>query len=380
MHKKKVHDLVTKMKIWISGEKMEKIEKIKRIDGLDLMKTIAIMMVLMLHTSLWDTDFINNPSRGRVIQYAFRMISEGVPMFVFVNGFLLFRKNTLDLKKHYYKIMKLIFLTLIWGLILTLIGLKTRAPQEDITVEKVVHYILTIQVGTPYTGFLWFLQNLAGLYLVFPMLKVVYDNAFGLFEKLFVIAMTFTVGVNVLQVVGEFIVNQKALDVFNELLFFINRYNPIGNNWYIFYFMLGAIAMHYFEKISEHRALLIGGGFAAWGVNVAISLYLSKKTNIVYDGALFYRTIFFMFILAILAITMTYQNNKRIMGKIIASIGKNTMGIYLLHTAVINLIIFYWWPITFIGRMFVYMMVFTISWFASIVLKKVPIIHYLFEL
>ena len=61
----------------------------KRMDNLDLMKTLGILMVLSLHVPLWDVDFIATPTVSRAVQYALRLVSEGVPVFVAVNGFLL---------------------------------------------------------------------------------------------------------------------------------------------------------------------------------------------------------------------------------------------------------------------------------------------------
>ena len=50
----------------------------KRIDGLDIMKAFAIMMVITLHIPLWHMDFITYPSGFVSLQYAMRLIAEGV--------------------------------------------------------------------------------------------------------------------------------------------------------------------------------------------------------------------------------------------------------------------------------------------------------------
>lgn len=53
----------------------------KRIDGLDVLKALGICMVLSLHVPLWDPDFITNPNIVHILQYAARIVSEGVPIF-----------------------------------------------------------------------------------------------------------------------------------------------------------------------------------------------------------------------------------------------------------------------------------------------------------
>ena len=87
----------------------------KRIDNLDLMKAMGILMVISLHVPLWDPDFMLSYDMSHVMQYLFRLISEGVPVFVTVNGFLLLKKNYLDIRKHIQKMLRMFGLLLLWG-------------------------------------------------------------------------------------------------------------------------------------------------------------------------------------------------------------------------------------------------------------------------
>lgn len=74
----------------------------KRYDNIDLLKFIAIFMVITLHVPLYFTDFINAKQFPNIIQYSFRLVSEGVYIFIFVNGFLLINKP-FNLNKHIKK-------------------------------------------------------------------------------------------------------------------------------------------------------------------------------------------------------------------------------------------------------------------------------------
>ena len=75
-------------------------EQTKRMDNLDLMKALGILMVITLHVPLWKPEFMETYSAGRLLQYAFRIISEGVPVFVTINGLLLLKKKNMNLKAH----------------------------------------------------------------------------------------------------------------------------------------------------------------------------------------------------------------------------------------------------------------------------------------
>ena len=50
-------------------------------DGLDVLKALGICMVLSLHVPLCDPDFITSPNIVHILQYAARIVSEGVPIF-----------------------------------------------------------------------------------------------------------------------------------------------------------------------------------------------------------------------------------------------------------------------------------------------------------
>ncbi len=72
-------------------------------------------MVISLHVPLWEPDFMSSYDASHVIQYFFRLISEGVPVFVSVNGFLLLKKNSLDIQKHLKKMCRILALLVLWG-------------------------------------------------------------------------------------------------------------------------------------------------------------------------------------------------------------------------------------------------------------------------
>lgn len=78
-------------------------EQTKRMDNLDLMKALGILMVITIHVPLRKPEFMETDSVGRLVQYAFRIISEGVPIFVTINGLLLLKKKNMCLKTHVEK-------------------------------------------------------------------------------------------------------------------------------------------------------------------------------------------------------------------------------------------------------------------------------------
>ena len=80
----------------------------KRYANIDLLKTIAIIMVIALHSQLFITDFIKDNKISTYIQYFIRILCEGVAIFILVNGFLLINKKQFDFKKHLLKTLKIL--------------------------------------------------------------------------------------------------------------------------------------------------------------------------------------------------------------------------------------------------------------------------------
>ena len=58
---------------------------------------------------------------------------------------------------------------MLWGILLVCVGCITSG--EKITANGVFQYIILTVVGSKYTGVLWFLQNLLGVYCKTPYLS-----------------------------------------------------------------------------------------------------------------------------------------------------------------------------------------------------------------
>ena len=95
-----------------------KIEK-ERIQWIDLMESIAIYFVLFYHDKIYSIDILSSQATFQmyILYYVQTILATCVPLFLFVNGFLMFKKD-FNLKKHLFKLIKLIILAYIWGVLL----------------------------------------------------------------------------------------------------------------------------------------------------------------------------------------------------------------------------------------------------------------------
>ena len=353
----------------------------KRLDNLDLIKAIGILMVLTLHVPLWNVDFIETPSLSRIIQYAFRLISEGVPIFVMVNGFLLFMKRSFDLKRHMLKTIRMFVLLLIWCVILTVLGMAIDQDPEPITVASIANYLMATQVGSRYTGVLWFLQSLIALYLVYPVLKAVYDGYPKLFDYMFIVTAVFTVGMNTFDLLRDALSLKMDVTPLANALLFVRRSDPTGNGWYVYYFLLGGMLFKYKAAVVKKRWLWATLGLLSWIGAFFFGYALSIRLGFVYNQAFNYSSIFMtFFIIGLFAFSGPYQCRGTIVQRFIASVGQNTFGIYLCHFIFIFAAYRFYTLDTGGRRFLAFIIIFILSHVSSYLARKVPVLKELFIL
>ena len=348
----------------------------KRLDNLDLIKAIGIVMVLSLHVPLWKYDFITIPKWTHVLQYIGRLSAEGVPIFVFVNGFLLLGKKTFDLKKHLRKMGHLFFLFILWSIILITVGqLSTGQSKEAFSLNAYFLYILNTKVGSPYTGVLWFLQNLLGVYLIFPAIKRVYDTDWRIYSYIFAVVAFFSVGKTVITLVLGLLQRFAHMPNVEEIVFFIGRFNSIANGDYVYYFMLGGIVAKYSQEIKQKRVVLSMIGLLSWIVSIVFAYKMSIIDQVVYNPAFNYNSVFMTFILiGLFSFTLPYMNQGKPHQKLLSSLGSNTMGMYLTHYIFIYIVNRYLPGVNGSIRFLRFLIVLICSYLLTLVMGKLPIL------
>lgn len=362
---------------------MEDKTNIKRYAYIDLIKTIAIIMVIILHSGLLKTDFIMLKSAKSAVQFAIRIILEGVPLFVMVNGFLLLHKDKFELKKHLKKVLKIFILLILWSIIYIVI--KTILMKEQLSIGLVWKNVLTTDINNKYTGILWFLQNLIMLYLIYPILKYLYDNNKKLYNYLFVIIIISTVGINFVNMLIDIIIKISNFEQLRLLTSYIKKFNILSNNQFLMFFMFGGYLYEKKDRFTENNKKIKYTiiGLISWMLSFIYAYIMSKINNKTYSNSFNYDSIFMIFImLGIFAITNFYIDKGRFYNKMITSISKNSLGIYLIHNIIINIINVHFKILntTFILRVTKIAFVLIISWLITLLLNKIPKIKELVKL
>lgn len=348
----------------------------KRYDNIDLLKFIAIFMVITLHVPLYFTDFIKTQNIENFIQFSFRLISEGVLIFIFVNGFLIINKP-FDLKKHIKKVIKVFFIMIFWGIINVIIFSLIR--NETLSINKIIKETLNLKFTHLYSGHLWFLQNLISLYIFFPIIKIVHDSNKKVYNYLAITMIFFSVGINFLNSICQLICKLSNIENLSAMILNnFNKINPYINNMFLCYFIIGGIV---FEKknIFENKknvfyAVMLG--LISWIIAIAFGYTMSKLNNKTYTENFNYNQIYLIItIIGLYALSTLYINkNNNLLNRFITSVGKNTMGIYLIHCIILEILKKYIniWNASFFQRLVISFDVLIISWLISIMIMKIP--------
>jgi surface polysaccharide O-acyltransferase-like enzyme len=359
----------------------------KRIDYIDLLKGVAIYLVIIYHFNSIPIDFIGGESRWCYFNYFIKSIfSTCVPIFFFVNGMLLLNKETIDIRKHLFKIIKIILLTVIWGGI-TLITLSfiRREMLSPLTILKGIWLF-----KYDWNGYLWFLAALVVIYIFYPLLYISYKTNRPIFYFFFISVMLFTFG-NTL--VGNFgTVVSFFINKFMHSNFQVNYgsgFNPFHGikGYSIGYFMLGGIMYNYRSILNTQKYKFIAiisiiiSMFLLFLYGVIVSLRANAMWDIVWNG---YDTIFTLInVVAIFIISMQYKSQGQI-GQLINLIGQNSLGIYFVHIIIGNLLKPLYAQIE-LSAMLVLNIIYALvilfcSLFLVIGLKRIPIVKYLFSI
>lgn len=354
----------------------------KRYANIDLLKTIAIVMVIALHSKLFHTDFITSGKISTYIQYAIRILCEGVAIFVFVNGFLLIGKKDFDLRKHLKKTLKILGVLIVWSFILTIV--VKLIYKEPIQIIQVIKNIFTTEINNKYTGVLWFLQNLIALYLIYPVLKTIYDKDRKIYMYLFIVLLVNTIAVNLLGHISIMINTKYKSNVIDIVLSYISKFQILTNRNFLIFFMLGGLVAEYKEKFedSKVRKISVIAGFIMWCISILYAIIVSKLQNKTYaDNFVYESATMLVCLIMFYAITYKYESKDRIIDKLINAIGRNSLGIYLIHIIIIRAIDQYIViPQSILFRIIKVIVVLFISLGVTLIIKKIPKVNKLIEL
>lgn len=299
---------------------------------LDVLRILAAFSVVMLHSAaqFWyaldvrSTEWLIANSYDAVFRF-------GVPVFVMISGALFLNPQyTVDIK-HLYKhnILRLVIIYIVWS---TIYGLFDCFWLEDIHTLGLKDILREIIEGRYH---LWFLPMLVGIYILLPILKRWLECAPQKHVQYFLVLFL------VLKVGAETL---RAITVSDEIHSILDLAKVDLVCGYMGYFVWGYYLAHV-EIGAKLRKWIYLSFVPALLCNVVLSCLLTRRIG--RNVAPIYDSFGIFTFLISTALFLLCRNAKcsfsEKTGRIVAEIGAGTMGVYLLHIGIMEIMGSFGW-------------------------------------
>jgi len=339
----------------------------KRELNIEFIRVFAIFMVVMIHVS---NIYINSFSKISALHFntavVFNSISRiCVPLFFMVSGIFLINKE-FDLKSYYKRILKFVFLLTFWSVIYFLRNNNFKLNNFG---KALANSFFNADKTSRH---LWFMYAIIGIYIALPFIQNMCKNMSRELENLFLILWFSFSGLIVIFVPLIRYITKTDIDITYPI--------PIINSaYYLGYFIIGHILYERFKFISptaKKNLLCVGTYLISVFISIIVTCFFTAKTNEIYEPMTWYRGIFIA--LAACAVFILIVINKdKFKSNAILTFSHRSFGIYLLHMLFLNHIteninVLEFNPLISIPLLT--LVVYALSFIASFILSKIPII------
>lgn len=261
----------------------------KREVNYDLLRTIAMLSVMILHTATATWVDVTKEIDWFIVNFYVTISHWGVPVFVMISGMMFLNpKKQISIKEIYIKYIKRILIAyIIWSALYSIYNILTYGGN-----------LITFITSTFNGHFhLWYLVMLIGLYMITPILRVFTKNVdkeiykyWILMGWIFVILIPFVRNIPIVDTVLEININNINLSFLGGYVFYfimgyyINSYDINKKFRKIIYILaiivsLFCIYINNFSVFNFDKRIYLLGPFDLGTALIAISMLLLAKYN-----------------------------------------------------------------------------------------------------
>ena len=303
-----------------------------------MIECLAILLVVAYHLTLYEFDWINEQKFVFYFRYFLRTIlSICVPLFFFANGYLLLNQK-FELRKHIFKIIKIIILSFAWGLFCTFLSMSIHGTA--LSLKEIIECLWTWNRG--WVNHFWYMGALVCIYIFFPLLKITYDSCRKAFVCFTGIVMLLTFGNVLLNHLATIVLSYfRTFDIVLNENWFV-QFNPFRGiyGWTFVYFCVGGLCYGYKDKILNipkrkkniiSVCVIMVSSMALFLLGVVFTNITGKIWDVVWYG---YNTLpTFINVVAIFIVSLSYERPI----KLVKKISRNTLGIFYFHAIIISI-------------------------------------------
>lgn len=355
----------------------------KRQHGLDGMKVLGMYLVILYHVVFPHMpDVVDAPTAAGYLRYFLEtFLGCCVPLFFMVSGALALR-NPVDLKKNCRRCLHLLVITVIWVFVALTGMLLIR--REWTGWREFFAIAWELRVG--YIQHLWFLPCFLFVCLFTPVMGALKFQAPKVYRYLMILMAVLTFG-NVLLNDGEYLLRWGLgkLDGRNWDRRFFWYSNFFGvYYWYsLVYYALGDWLMTHGNQWLQKKWKLILVIPLCMVCLFFTSMARSRVGLVTYNHVYYnYSSVFVMGISGVLFLMIRDWQPEEKMGKIAASLAECSLGVYILHWLVLELLrqLFPTMMETTVLFPMIAVGVLAVTWGIVWVCKKIPLVRQMFTL
>ena len=301
-----------------------------RIYYIDILRVIACMAVVMIHTSARYVvnDFGSlNFWIGNILDSLSRI---GVPLFAMISGALMldenYRYSANKNKKHIFKMIKFfIFWSCIYCIFFQ-IFIPIFISHEQLHIGNIISGLLN--------GYyhLWFVYMIVGFYLLLPLLRLWVNNKNIIWVKYFIV-LAFIFNFLFPQIVE---IGSYYSELFTNIKYILENVNMKYVGGYTTYFILGWYLR--FVNIRERKTIYVLG-ILSIVVEIVMTYVLSERFNEaiqMYDNLSVNVLLQTMMIFVFVKLHVKKDNCQN--PAVISWISKYSLGIYAMHAGIVTVV------------------------------------------
>ena len=313
---------------------------------LDVARTIAILMVLLIHTveDLEYSIILNNNLHISNIKWFIETLlfiigRIGVPIFCMLSGALMGKRKIDNLKEHYkYRVFSMMRVTIIWMIIYRILFyFLYDKNQELLNIKNIIKELVLFNPST--ANHLWFMPMIIGIYIMMPFINKFIQNLNNselyIFICLNIVFFFFIPTINL-------ILKTTGIININDSIFTSIDYNFLGGpylNYYIVGYMITNRNM--FSNVSRLKLKTISIIVMLIAVLSQFNIY---DNNVKINANFFWYDSVYIYVISICCFLLIIKKSYEFpngLSKIFLNISKFSFGIYLIHRIFMNPIVEY---------------------------------------
>ena len=290
----------------------------------DILRVLASLGVVLIHvTANVVREYNDSNTMLEIVQMLNQFVRWSVPIFFMISGMFFLSDRKEYTMKEILKgpLAKLIIYIFVWGFIYSVIDIYFTS---SFTWKS--FFVILLRIGLGKTGYhLWFLYSLATIYLTVPYLRILVQKM-SRRQYEFLLLLWLVLFVCVRQA------NSFSQMIGWESISFNYTFPMITD--YLGFFLLGDYLNRFSFSALTKKILILSGSlllFIGIGANAFFTLEMDQGINFFTDE----RGIAIVFASVALFLMFQTFENKKSFGAI-RWISKYTLGIYLIHPAIIS--------------------------------------------